>query len=186
MDSQVTKMWKTTVSKNKDAIELRATFKGNVPLSDSLLTHNFANVLITVYENYIVVSQNGKWEMTFEQFDEAKEAIKAAGLQLHYMIEDIKKSKCIVCKKGPVTESVKTDNFQYGAGEDAMILSANVPVLTCDACGTSWSDQRAIELRENEVRKLMRSRGIQLCVVCQRVPVDVDEGFDTCSNCIRA
>ena len=97
-------------------------------------------------------------------------------------------NKCPFCGDSTVYETTKTENFLYGVGDDAALLSAEVIVRECSdtqGCNGKWTDYRAEDARQAAVEKLLSSKfGIYLCVICREVPVDVENGYDTCDNCI--
>jgi putative zinc finger/helix-turn-helix YgiT family protein len=57
---------------------------------------------------------------------------------------------CAQCG-GPVRVEEKIQRFKYGQGEDAVELSARVPVLICDACEERYTDGRAEDARHEAV-----------------------------------
>lgn len=93
---------------------------------------------------------------------------------------------CPFCSEGRLYEYEAVDRFQYGADEDGVILEATVIVQTCPdpMCQMSWTDYRGEDARQAAVEKHLASKGIYLCGICREVPVDVENGIDTCDNCV--
>ena len=90
---------------------------------------------------------------------------------------------CMFCNR-PAQEREEVDKFQYGVGNDAVILTANVIVISCDDCEEQWTDWRSEDTRQEAVETHLATKGIYLCTVCGSVPVDVSEGIDTCGRCL--
>lgn len=93
---------------------------------------------------------------------------------------------CANCGNAEISEALETDNFQYGVTgkPDTVMLSVDVPIITCNSCKLQYTDQRAEKLRDGAVRKHLASKGIHMCVVCGINLVDVDDGYDTCGACL--
>ena len=47
--------------------------------------------------------------------------------------------------------SVVDDEFEYGSGKDAVVLTARIPIWMCDTCEENFTDWRAEEARHNAV-----------------------------------
>lgn len=58
---------------------------------------------------------------------------------------------CEACGEQQVSVVVRPQRFSYGVGRDAVELSVDVPVHECSACGMSYTDDTAEELRHAEV-----------------------------------
>lgn len=58
---------------------------------------------------------------------------------------------CPACESQNVKERWEPDNFQYGDGESATQLCAQVPVRICLDCGLEYTDERAERIRHTEV-----------------------------------
>jgi putative zinc finger/helix-turn-helix YgiT family protein len=58
---------------------------------------------------------------------------------------------CFNCGSSPVLKSWQKQIFQYGSGESAAELVANVPVFTCSTCGFQFAGPEAEELRHEAV-----------------------------------
>lgn len=94
--------------------------------------------------------------------------------------------RCPFCCEGRLDERIRTEFFEYGAGDDAVVLSAEVMVQECPdpTCRMAWTDYRAEDARQAAVEKHLATKGIYLCGICREMPVDVEQGIDTCDNCI--
>lgn len=58
-------------------------------------------------------------------------------------MSDITRLFCFDCGSKKFIEQNKEQKFQYGNGENQVILSAVVPVFTCQDCGYEFCDERA-------------------------------------------
>jgi putative zinc finger/helix-turn-helix YgiT family protein len=58
---------------------------------------------------------------------------------------------CDFCGASALSESYQIEHFIYGAGDDAVTLTANVPVQTCTECGESITGGEAERLRHEAV-----------------------------------
>ena len=58
---------------------------------------------------------------------------------------------CFDCGSSDVTKALQQQVFQYGNGEDAVELTAEMPVLTCKACGFQFAGPEADEARHEAV-----------------------------------
>jgi putative zinc finger/helix-turn-helix YgiT family protein len=58
---------------------------------------------------------------------------------------------CLECGVDAVRMSFKDEHFVYGAGADAVELTARVPVWTCCECGDAYTDGVAEDLRHEAV-----------------------------------
>lgn len=58
---------------------------------------------------------------------------------------------CPDCGAARVSTSRVQQDFAYGAGPDAVTLTATVPVRHCDACGFQFTDREAEEVRHEAV-----------------------------------
>ncbi|MBZ9999320.1 MULTISPECIES: type II TA system antitoxin MqsA family protein [unclassified Mesorhizobium] len=64
---------------------------------------------------------------------------------------------CDSCGAGALSVSYQIEHFSYGAQDDVVTLSANVPVITCAECGESFTGEEAELLRHEAVcRHLQR------------------------------
>ena len=95
-------------------------------------------------------------------------------------------SVCPFCETGLVFERDDIETFQYGADENAMSLTASVIVIYCDSCDEQWTDERSEDTRQQAVEDYLATKGIYLCTICRAIPVDADDGYDTCDNCAGA
>lgn len=71
-------------------------------------------------------------------------------------------SKCVSCDEVAVVETIETETFPYGVGEEQVMLSALVPVFSCRACGEQWTDYRGEELRDQTVRRHQADVGSEI------------------------
>lgn len=60
-------------------------------------------------------------------------------------------TRCPSCGAGTTTRRIETDTFLYGAGADAVTLTANVPVFACESCGTNFTTSDAEDARHDAV-----------------------------------
>ena len=60
---------------------------------------------------------------------------------------------CPDCGNDEFTMSKKEDVFKYGCGEDAVELTALVPVDKCVSCGFAFTGAHAEDLREEAIRR---------------------------------
>jgi len=67
--------------------------------------------------------------------------------------DDIK-YQCPRCESVNLKEEIVVDNFEYGAGEDELKLSASIPVVTCNDCGEAFTDFRAAEIKELMIKNV--------------------------------
>jgi len=92
--------------------------------------------------------------------------------------------KCPFCDYNIIAEREDIEHFQYGADEDAVMLSADVIVQYCCVCREQWTDWRSEDARQDEVEKHLATKGIYLCTACRSNPVDAMKGIDTCGRCL--
>lgn len=65
---------------------------------------------------------------------------------------DIRESLfCECCGEKAVTEQQSDMRFEYGAGQDGVVLAVRVPVMSCSACGMEYTDERAERIRHDAV-----------------------------------
>lgn len=60
---------------------------------------------------------------------------------------------CPECESGRMTVQREMDEFQYGAGESAVTLSAYIPIHKCDDCGYEYVDEVGMQMRHAAVCK---------------------------------
>lgn len=60
---------------------------------------------------------------------------------------------CDCCGEVAVVETIEDESFVYGDGEERAMLTAVVPVLSCQACGMQWTDHRGEALRDAAVQE---------------------------------
>jgi putative zinc finger/helix-turn-helix YgiT family protein len=58
---------------------------------------------------------------------------------------------CPVCESKNVVSRMEPESFSYGAGKDAVNLSAVVPVRRCQDCGFEFTDEVADRVKHNAV-----------------------------------
>lgn len=58
---------------------------------------------------------------------------------------------CEECNVGVLIESIETQKFRYGTGDDLVELQADIPVISCSHCGEMFTDQRAEREQHNAV-----------------------------------
>jgi hypothetical protein len=58
---------------------------------------------------------------------------------------------CDCCGETAVVESICVQEFQYGAAEEAAMLSVLVPMLSCWSCGIQYTDHRGEQIRDQTV-----------------------------------
>ena len=92
---------------------------------------------------------------------------------------------CDQCQSANVSESWVIERFQYGSehikNPPPVQLESEVPKLCCSDCGFQWFDFRAGEIQDKQVEWWLQHR----CTICKASFVDSDNGFDTCSSCLR-
>src|ERR1700704_498892 len=67
-------------------------------------------------------------------------------------VSDEKKQVCDCCGAHALHSDLKTEYFNYRSESGEIIqLSALVPVWSCDACGDSFTDGRAEDIRHEAV-----------------------------------
>lgn len=79
-------------------------------------------------------------------------------------MEDLKREEithqCPNCEFTNLKETIVVDNFDYGVGEEAVKLTASIPVISCNDCGESFTDFRAEEIKhtviKNTVMKVLK------------------------------
>lgn len=62
-----------------------------------------------------------------------------------------KSSECPECGASTTSEFLEGQVFEYGLGEAAVALSAEVPILTCDSCGFEFTDHRGETARHDAI-----------------------------------
>ncbi len=58
---------------------------------------------------------------------------------------------CPACERTRMTLQEIEEKFDYGVGPNTFAVVANVPIYTCENCGTSFSDEVAEERRHDAV-----------------------------------
>jgi putative zinc finger/helix-turn-helix YgiT family protein len=58
---------------------------------------------------------------------------------------------CAQCGEFSARLSFQDEQFAYGVGKDQVILTANVPVWTCEACEAQYTDGDAEDIRHAEI-----------------------------------
>lgn len=59
---------------------------------------------------------------------------------------------CLFCNMHSARETLQTEQFNYKTETgDVIELSAVVPVISCDSCGESYTDDRAADIRHDAV-----------------------------------
>ncbi len=51
--------------------------------------------------------------------------------------------RCPDCDSADIREVVRDQQFEYGTGEKAVVLTATMPVFQCAGCGYQYTDERA-------------------------------------------
>ena len=69
-------------------------------------------------------------------------------MQSHY-----ERQACPRCGKGPVSSRLHDQTFPFGEGTEEVILTATVPLRTCEACGLEYIDHEAEVARHRAVCK---------------------------------
>jgi len=64
-------------------------------------------------------------------------------------------NNCPFCDFGSTYEYEQNDHFQYGAGEDAVMLCARVVVIACSRCSEKYTDWRGEDARDAAVNKYL-------------------------------
>jgi DNA-binding transcriptional regulator YiaG len=59
--------------------------------------------------------------------------------------------ECPSCERRGVRTSIEEQRFPYGAGPDEVVLTARVPVMTCESCGFVFTDDLAEDARHEAV-----------------------------------
>lgn len=65
--------------------------------------------------------------------------------------------QCEFCGQMTLVESMRCQEFHYGAGVDAILLKVDVPVFWCEPCQDGYTDWRGEELRAGAVRAHLHS-----------------------------
>lgn len=61
---------------------------------------------------------------------------------------------CDICDAlGATTDRIETLNFVYGSGEDAVMITTQVPVTWCSACGEGYTGEQAEIIRDEAVKR---------------------------------
>lgn len=63
---------------------------------------------------------------------------------------------CFDCGSSDVAKALQQQVFQYGNGEDAVELTAEMPVFTCKVCGFQFAGPEADEARHEAVCRHLR------------------------------
>jgi len=59
--------------------------------------------------------------------------------------------ECAHCGSNSARLGFQEEQFPYGAGKDQVLLTARVPVWTCNACGLQYTDGDAEDVRHAEI-----------------------------------
>lgn len=59
--------------------------------------------------------------------------------------------RCLLCEEGMATLSHETQSFNYGPISDGVLLSAVVPVWTCEDCGEQYLGPEAEDIKHDAV-----------------------------------
>jgi DNA-binding transcriptional regulator YiaG len=59
--------------------------------------------------------------------------------------------RCPNCDSSDVKTTLETDRFDYGIGQDATTLEAEIPLRTCASCGFEYTDSEAEDIRHEVV-----------------------------------
>lgn len=59
--------------------------------------------------------------------------------------------QCLVCGEGIAALGFVTQNFNYGPSTEGVLLSARVPVWTCEVCGEQYLDDDAETIKHEAV-----------------------------------
>jgi len=92
-------------------------------------------------------------------------------------------NQCHFCDFGSTYEYEANDHFQYGVGDDAVMLCARVTVIACTRCSEKWTDHRSEVAHQEVVEEHLATKDIFLCTICHEIPVDVTQGIDMCDRC---
>jgi len=63
---------------------------------------------------------------------------------------------CPVCDSNQIKTVHKRNEFEYGAGKEAVILNAFIPIRHCLACQFEFIDEKGMNIQHNEVCKHLR------------------------------
>jgi len=66
-------------------------------------------------------------------------------------LPQLEQPDCPMCGGKNVHTTIEVEKFVYGAGPEAVELTARVPVRTCNACGFQFTDDVAEEVRHDAV-----------------------------------
>lgn len=89
------------------------------------------------------------------------------------------KELCIECGGANLVEQMKDQSFTYGLADDQVILTASMPVFTCEDCGYEFFDERGEVARHaavcrhlgvqtpEEVRRTREETGLTRTEFCQ-------------------
>jgi putative zinc finger/helix-turn-helix YgiT family protein len=66
---------------------------------------------------------------------------------------DLRIPPCDICGTPGIHEEIRREEFLYGMKDEAVTLSADVPVWVCDGCGFSFTDHRGEDARHEAVCK---------------------------------
>ena len=65
--------------------------------------------------------------------------------------EEIAQPQCPNCDSTNVENRTTTDKFQYGVGDNAVELTATIPISHCRACGLEYSGEDAERIRHEVI-----------------------------------
>ncbi len=68
--------------------------------------------------------------------------------------------QCPFCDFGSTYEYETNDHFQYGVGEDAVMLCARVTVIACIRCSEKYTDYRGEDARQEVVEEHLATQGV--------------------------
>ncbi|HYT89812.1 MAG TPA: hypothetical protein VEL76_13975, partial [Gemmataceae bacterium] len=77
--------------------------------------------------------------------------MKTEGMENPTRTEETVALRCPVCGAEDVQSSALEDIFTYGVAENAVQLTATVPLRTCAKCGYQYTDHEAEDLRHEAV-----------------------------------
>jgi len=59
--------------------------------------------------------------------------------------------RCAECGRTERSVRIETEEFDYGSGDDAVLLEACIPVYTCEHCGFQYTSSDAEDIRHKAV-----------------------------------
>lgn len=61
------------------------------------------------------------------------------------------KQICPSCEATSITRELRPQSFQYGKGDDALVIEAEIPIYICQECTLEYCDEEAERIRHDAI-----------------------------------